>query len=251
MDHLQAWHCGLKSPSQGNCAAPSRAGHMATGYITVDTVNRCTSSNPSEPGYFAAGGRGIASDDNVLWGDFFLVNGDQFQAHGDPAVHILALPNTFLGRYSFYGSFVGGSGIDDRQPLGTRYATRYVSGGVFDGGTQLVIWRDAKVARPTGVVCGQEPRRLELAGVVRDEDGKATVLSSSRQLAPWSAQKVVLGGDSFKLPYAFGWLNLDLWHKGGTLFGDTAQGWVTTVMSAQQRFSVGLRAMRLDSACDF
>jgi hypothetical protein len=83
-----------------------------------------------------------------------------------------------------------------------------------------------------------------------DEAGNGSAFASSTQAAPWSTQKMTLGGNSFPLAQAFGWVHLDLWHSGGGLFGDVAQGWVTTIMSAQRRYSVGLRAIRLDSACD-
>jgi uncharacterized repeat protein (TIGR01451 family) len=251
VSHLQAWHTGQPSPTLGTCAAPPRSNNLATGYITVDAVNYCTSANPTSPGYFVAGGTGVASDENVLWGDFFLVNNDEFQADGDPAVHIRAVPNTFKNHYSFYSSFVAGSGADDRQPLGTSYASRYLSGGLFDGGTHMLIWRDAKVAHPTALACGQEPARMSLAGVVYNETEQSVPLGPSTDMAPWSTQKMDIRGSNTPLPFSFGWIELDLWHTGSTLNGNVAQGWVTTVMSAQKRFSVGLRAIRLDSACDF
>ncbi len=250
MGHLQAWHTGRQSPLQGNCAAPPRTGRLATGYLTADAVNRCSTLNPTSPGYFAPRGTGVASDHNSLWGDFFLVNTDQDLAHGDPAVHILALPGVFTNHQSFYGTFVNGTGMDDRQPLGTSYASRYVAGGTFDGGTQLIVWRDAKLAHPAPLACGQEPKRMELAGMLFDEQENGSLIASATTTAPWSTQKMILGDASFVLPHPFGWLDLDLWHTGGTQFGNAAQGWVTTVMSANQRFSVGLRAIRLDSACD-
>jgi uncharacterized repeat protein (TIGR01451 family) len=250
--HLQAWHTGRQSPLQGTCAASPRSTNLATGYITVDAVNRCTTANPTTSGYFAANGTGIASDNNVLWGDLILVNADENLADGDPAVHILAEPGVFKNHYSFYGSFVNGTGADDRQPLGTSYASRYVSGGAFDGGTQLIIWRDAKVAHPTALTCGQEPARMTMGGTAFDEEENASLVAASTTTAPWSTQKVQLGGGEFPLANPFGWLDIDLWHPAASsLFGNVAQGWVTTIMVAQQRYSVGLRAIRLDSACDF
>jgi len=43
--------------------------NIARGYITVDTVNSCTLLFPGDTGYFATGGTGIATNQNVLWGD--------------------------------------------------------------------------------------------------------------------------------------------------------------------------------------
>ena len=44
---------------------------------------------------------------------------------------------------------------------------------------------------------------------------------------------------------------LDLNHKKpDSLFGTTAQAWVTTVISAAGRFSVGFDAIQLDNARD-
>jgi hypothetical protein len=46
---------------------------------------------------------------------------------------------------------------------------------------------------------------------------------------------------------SFGWLMLDLWHGDGS----HAQGWVSTTMSANGRFSIGHEAIRVDDLCNF
>ena len=56
-------------------------------------------------------------------------------------------------------------------------------------------------------------------------------------------------------PYDFGWLFLNLNTNttgagGQPAYGDTAAAWVTTVMSALGRFSVGYDAIALDNALD-
>lgn len=48
---------------------------VATGYVTVDAMNRCTSESTfpipsSSDDSFAPLGTGLASDANVLWGDY-------------------------------------------------------------------------------------------------------------------------------------------------------------------------------------
>jgi hypothetical protein len=46
-------------------------------------------------------------------------------------------------------------------------------------------------------------------------------------------------------------LNTDTTAVGGlAAYGGTAQAWVTTVMSALGKFSVGFDAVQLDTACD-
>ena len=71
---------------------------------------------------------------------------------------------------------------------------------------------------------------------------------------PLEAQRVSLAGgnipgDDPTPPYDFGWmfLNLNTTVAGG-LFNPTAQAWVTTVMDADGRFSVGYDAVKLDQA---
>ena len=33
---------------------------------------------------------------------------------------------------------------DNREPLATNFAVRFLNGGIFDGGTDLLVWRDSK-----------------------------------------------------------------------------------------------------------
>src|SRR4030095_4735805 len=62
--HLQASLTGHASPLTGKCAgAPT---DNLVGYVTIDAANRCDLRFPSDPGYFASGGQGVASNRNVL-----------------------------------------------------------------------------------------------------------------------------------------------------------------------------------------
>jgi hypothetical protein len=76
---------------------------------------------------------------------------------------------------------------------------------------------------------------------------------------PAEAQRVNLagsnvpGGATPNPPFDFGWMFLNLNTNttaagGEAAYGDTAQAWVTTVMSASGRFSVGFDAIQLDNA---
>ena len=72
---LRRQHTG-QPDGEGLCFGRGRLGPgVANGYLTVDALNRCaaTPRYPSDDGYFEAGGSGVASNDNVLYGDFFYV----------------------------------------------------------------------------------------------------------------------------------------------------------------------------------
>src|SRR6185295_1562319 len=68
MAHLKAAHTGLFSSILNGCAGRAFGDNIARGYITVDTVNNCTLRFPGDTGYFASGGTGDATNQNVLWG---------------------------------------------------------------------------------------------------------------------------------------------------------------------------------------
>ncbi|MEA2693768.1 MAG: hypothetical protein QOJ16_3155, partial [Acidobacteriota bacterium] len=72
--HLQTSLTGQFSSLLGGCAGLAYGDNIARGYVTVDTVNNCSLRFPGDLGYFAAGGTGDATNQNVLWGDYFFVN---------------------------------------------------------------------------------------------------------------------------------------------------------------------------------
>jgi hypothetical protein len=124
VEHLRLSLTGQSSPVLGGrCAGRAFGDNIARGYITVDTVNNCTLRFPGDPGYFGSGGTGDATNQNVLWGDYFYVNDLQNFADGNPLVHIEASatdPQTSVaGQYTFYGRYVGPS----RWPPTSRCAT--------------------------------------------------------------------------------------------------------------------------------
>ncbi len=118
---------------------------IARGYITIDNVNDCNLLFPNQAGYF---GSGLTNENNQLWGDWFIVQ--EGRAIGDSLVAIEASDdpqNPFFapGDYTFYGRYVDGLATDQREPLGSTWATRYFEpGAAFSGGTSLMVWRDSK-----------------------------------------------------------------------------------------------------------
>jgi hypothetical protein len=71
---------------------------------------------------------------------------------------------------------------------------------------------------------------------------------------PAEAQRARVGGPELPVPFEFGWLYLNLNTTVAAAGANppedpaAAQAWVTTVMNAQGRFSVGFDAVQLDSA---
>lgn len=259
---LRAAHTGQPVSGTGSAAAQcagSGAGgaNVATGYITVDAVNRCSPrtvgtlvNTPVNGTYFAAKGTGLASDENVLWGDYTYINSRKFTSNGQTAISIVADPDVFTGGdYTFYGRYVGFDGRDNRVPLSSLYYARYVDGGTFNGGTDLIVWRDNRRSSVATQGCGKSPDWSplgEMQLVTFDEEENPQEILHSNAF-PLATQKVHVGGPTIPITNPFGWILLDLWHKDST----HAQGWVGVIMTANGRFSAGNEALRVDDLCNF
>jgi hypothetical protein len=271
IQHLQLSLTGKPSPVLGNlCAGRAFGDNIVRGYITVDTVNNCTLRLVSDAGYFGAGGTGDATNQNVLWGDYFLIDQASGTSEGNTLVHIVAdatdVETSSPGRYTFYGRYVGWSAADNRRPLATNFASRFISGN--SNGTSLIVWRDSKL-RQTAFTCpavaGSRPSWYRLGqevALIFDEQEQVQVpqsVPSSPLVAgftpfPAEAQRVTVGGSDFPVPFSFGWLALNL----NTLVGpaglvppvdpEAAQAWVAVKMSSSGRFTVGFDAIQLDNA---
>ncbi|HEY0556835.1 MAG TPA: hypothetical protein VGG20_21440 [Thermoanaerobaculia bacterium] len=257
------------------CFGRNLGDNIGRGYITVDTVNSCTLANPGTSGYFST----ITTAQNVLWGDYFYVNNAANFADGNPLVHIEASltdpATTTPGNYTFYGRYdtVPFTAEDHREPLSTNFATRFLNGGTFSGGTDLIVWRDSHStgAQETQFNCGDAGLAAanpwyplgEEGIVIFDEQEQPNLLptfpispqpeSSTPSPFPAETQSVHVGGDDLPVPYAFGWmyLNLNTTIPSEPAPADIAadQAWVVTRMTSQGRFSVGFDAIQLDSAC--
>ncbi len=270
--HIQAAHTGQPSALFGGlCSGRDLGDRIARGYITVDTVNNCTLRFPGDAGYFISGGAGDATNQNVLWGDYFYVDTANNFAQGETLVHVEAdatNPETSVaGQYTFYGRYDNWTAADNREPLSTTFAARYATGGAFDGGTDFVVWRDSKVDQAP-FTCGTTPAWFPLsqeAIVIFDEEEHPNVPETppfsppppGQSLIPFPAetQSTTIGGPDFPVPFDFGWIYLNLNTTVAAAGSNppedpaAAQAWVTNVLSALSRFSVGQDAISLDSAC--
>jgi hypothetical protein len=262
-NHLQAWFQGNQSPATGNCAGSKQPDtNILRGYVTVDTVNACNLFFPSDWAFYAP----FVTDQNVLWGDYFYVNPDPVTgnfAQGETLVHIESCPTCFVpGDHTFYGRYNGATADDSREPLPTTVAARFLNGGPFSGGTDFLVWREADES-DTAYNCNlQGPATwypLEATQIVIFDEQEQPVTADDcpsgdptceqEVTIPNEANRVDVAGDLLA-PFDFGWAWLNLQHSEVTpIYGDTAaQTWVTAIMDADGRFSVGFDAIQLDNA---
>jgi hypothetical protein len=184
LEHLRAAHTGDSSPAFGGmCSAVAHSDSIARGYVTVDVANTCHDGFPTDPGYFIAGGTGVAGDDNVLIGQYTLIERRDRVATANPMVSIEASATdpltTTPGTATFYGGYVAGSAADNREVLADRWRARTLDVGFFDPGTELIIWRDPVIAH-SPFACGSPPADFprQQAGIVAfDEEENPTALN--------------------------------------------------------------------------
>jgi len=251
----------------GECAGQNYGDDVARGYVTIDQVDACSVLFPSSPGYFGPGG--IAGNDNVLWGDVFYVDPSNDFAQGETAVHIESAPAGFFvpGDYTFYGRYVGFAATDQREPLATTFGTRYLIGAAFTGGTDILCWRDSKAALDDSDtrVCGTGPPSpmplSQTQVVIFDEEENVQQSIQPPPISPvppavdfvpcpLETQRIEVGEEALETTFSSGWLYLNLNTSTGAPVDPFAQAWVSAIMSAAGRFSVGLDAIQFDSACD-
>lgn len=255
VEDLQARLLGQPDPVDGLCyGVPPEAPGTAIGYLTVDVLNDCSETirTPLDDGYFEDGGRGVASNDNALWGDFFFVDGDAGAAQGFEAVTIVADAAHFAnprpgtaGIASFYNH------DSNRLALNTRFRTRFMSGGGFDGGTELIVWNGViETLGPQSCAFGCGPRVSNpgFAWTARDERGQRPPDDSGLYLSQLSTFKVKVGSEDLPIDLRFGTLDLQLQYHCGVCSPPTGaiQGWVLPVYTAKGGFSAGLNAARVD-----
>ena len=199
---------------------------------------------------------------------------DTFNAASTPTGY------TFYGRYSTTGT--AGGGADNREPLGTTWGTRYLlpdadpdTPDFFDG-TDLIVWRDSTADNQPngGFTCGTAPDWYplnETQVVAFDEEEDAVEICFSRgggvisppegeddpACFPLETGRYAFGEGDLSVPFQFGWTFLNLNIPSDAPTGDAdfpsdpgvSQSFVHTVYQADARYSVGLNAIQLTSAC--
>ncbi|MEO8277001.1 MAG: hypothetical protein ABI639_12355 [Thermoanaerobaculia bacterium] len=271
LDHVQSTLTGQPSDLffNGLCSGIDHGDRLARGYVTVDAVNQCSTNFPPDVGYFVSGGNGVATNQNVLWGDYIYVNSEQNFANGDTLVHIEADPTLGLANYTFYyryTNFNGSPGADNREGLGNVFAVRYLDGGVFSGGSSLKVWRDSKRSINPFSCNANFPNPFPLGQsqiVVFDEEENFETPQGC-QISPclpqegiipfpWEAQNTEVGSADLPVGPSFGWiyLNLNSTVPGSQVnFEPLMQNWVAVEMRSEGRYSVGFGAIQLGNVTD-
>lgn len=260
---LRARHTGLADPDDGQCYGSTRGGPgIATGFLTVDAMNACPTSvnaHPGNGGYFQAGGTGLASNANVLYGDFFLLDDANNFAQGNAALHLVADAQQHA-QGSFYSLDLPIASNDGRAPLGRRHRTRFLAGGSFDGGTDLIVFA-APSTHPGfgGVPCGQRVSDVDpcqfLRFTTRPESGAPTTeINRSPLLEHTAIYSLADDGSGDVDPGApFGVIDVHNFELGGCLQIPSELSelgaWVMPLYSAVGRLSVGMDSIRLEPDC--
>lgn len=266
LDHVQSALTGQASAVffGGLCSGIDHGDRVARGYLTVDSVNFCSQDFPQDVGYFIAGGLGTANNNNLLWGDYFYVDSEQNFAQGETLVHLEADANLGAPNYTFYRRY--SLGADNREGLGNLFATRYVTGGLFDGGTSLLVWRDAKYPVVPFSCALSYPSQFPLGQneIVMFDEEENYELPEGCQISPcpptegivpfpWEAQRTGVGSASLPTSFDFGWIYLNLNFTNGSQFvpfDPLMQNWVSPVMDAKGTLSVGFDAIQLGNVTD-
>lgn len=253
IQHLETAHTGQPGHIDGLCYSADHGDSIARGYITVDTVDECsdieghdpvfTPANTSYP-YFAEGGApsGIGTINNTLWGDVVFVDFNNDSAQGTEAVAIWADDAEFTAAsvYTFYGRHSDYDGRDERVPLPYRWDQRFLNGGPFAGGADLIVFQQPHHFAASPISCVDHPAWWPMETTVATVDEAAgnievfgnNIFALVTQRVPISAV-----GPS----YDFGWIQIQ-----STLL---RQMWVQPILTAGGRFSAGYNGFPVEFLC--
>lgn len=258
VEELRARHTG-RPASSGLCYGSGRLGPtVAIGYLTVDTLRDCGhDAIPGDLGYFDDGA-GLATNDNVLFGEFFLLEPGENFAQGIDAAPLVADGELFAaGAFDTFYRPRGVGDADDRAPLSSQHRARFLDGGGFGGTTDLLVWHAGIGADAEPKTCGGGPfddnlNLPYLSFTLQNEAGET--LDDVGFTPPALAFRVPIGGPEIPLaPDQFGTVEVDATAFACPLLipcvAEPLQSWVASLIRADGRYSVGVEATRLDDPC--
>jgi hypothetical protein len=236
----------------------------AVGYATIDLADLCSTSLPTDPGYFTTEIR----FDNVLIGDYQQVNSSDDFAQGNPMVHIRAIPEggepgelaiVNFDR-TFYSRYQAGGVADRRQPLPAQFAARWIEGGASGFATSYKIWREGEVTTGATICSNWDINVTAVGEIVRFDEAEVPVgqapggrvsppLEFDAAL-PETSLTSVADDDVFPQMTngaVAGWMYLNLDNEAAD--GIASQNWVVVSMRAEGRYSVDFDAAWLANGC--
>ena len=241
----------------------------AIGYVTIDVVNTCSTKNPDESSY-------IANDllfDNVLIGDYQIVENAKSNAGGSPMVHIRAIPEggkagsnpgTNLP-YTFYDRYTRGlrsRTFDRRQPLPSVFAGRWVEPELTSGiSTHYLIWREGITFGLQLCSNAVDNSAIVAARMVRFDErenswGMGTgivgpvlppVISRTPTSSRVDSENTGVFPPNRSPSDTFGWMYMDF--NYGEFIDRPSQNWVVVMMNAYGRYSATFDAAALGNGC--
>lgn len=241
---LRLAHTGQAAVKGTSCSGISLGDNVARGYVTVDVMNETGAGFPGEVGYFVNGGTGKASNDNVLFGDYSLIDNANDFAIADNLVHVEASSSdprvTTDGNYTFYARYLNFSAADNREPLATTWGVGFNNvGGV--GGTEIIYWRDPKVPTST-FACSLGPDwfPLNFTQTVEFDEAENVAEMVSVLLLPKACGRAQLGSFDFPVVNESGWvfLNLNFFTAATSL----SQSFLSVVSTSEGKFMTGFQA---------
>jgi hypothetical protein len=237
----------------------------AVGYVTIDVADLCSTSLPTDPGYFTTEIR----FDNVLIGDYQQVNSANNFAQGNPMVHIRAIPeggepgSPAIVNFdrTFYGRYQSGGTADRRQPLPSIFAARWIEGGASTFQTSYKIWREGATDFADANSCGEWDNNVtNVAEIVRFDEEEFAVgdVPESRVSPPITTEftlpetSLTSVSDNSIYPEMGngaigGWMYLNLDNDETDQLA--SQNWVVVSMRAEGRYSVDFDAAWLANGC--
>lgn len=148
---LTAALTGQHIPSVANanlgCPGADHGDAIARGYVTVDTVTACSTTQVTSGTYW---GTQLATA-NTLLGSFVMTQGPDRPAYAEQAVHIEAsTTDARVDEATFYGALVGYNGADARERLPTQWSVEAAA-----TRSDVIVWRDTKRTQtdPAAVGC--------------------------------------------------------------------------------------------------
>ena len=237
----------------------------AVGYVTIDTADLCSTSLPTDPGYFTSEVR----FDNVLIGDYQQVNSTNNFAQGNPMVHIRAIPeggepgSIAIVNFdrTFYSRFQAGGVADRRQPLPSVFAARWIQGGANAFNTFYKIWREGDTTNGNRTCGTWDDNVTNVAEIVRFDEAENAVgdVPVSRVSPPITTEftlpetSLTSVADASIYPQLAngaigGWMYLNL-DNSTTDSPLASQNWVVVSMRAEGRYSVDFDAAWLQNGC--